>query len=154
MKKDFEQAKVVGKVAAINICDSKEMTPRSVFEGVLKENHGLVGDRHSTPGDKQLSLFSSEGRGKIETIEADGLCVRRFYENLTIKDLVVGKLSIGQELIIGEAILQITSIGKRCFPECNIVKRSESCSLKRGVVFAKVILGGTVRVGDQVFLRE
>lgn len=151
MKLDSEQVSKIGKVESIYLCDSKELTPRSVKEGTFKENHGLIGDKHSSPGDRQVTLFSAEGRGRIET---DGLCVRRFYENLTIKDLDVSKLTVGQEFIIGEAILQITAIGKRCFPECNIVKRFEVCSIKYGVVFAKVILGGTVRVGDEVLLKE
>lgn len=154
MEFDFEQASTVGKVAAIYLCDQKEVTPRSVEEGIFKENHGLIGDKHSSPGDRQVTLLSAERRGRIETIEADGLCVRRFYENLTIHDLDISKLKFGQRLTVGEVVFQITAIGKRCFPECNIVKRLEACSLKNGVVFVKVIHGGIVRVGDEVLLRE
>ncbi|SCG84542.1 MOSC domain-containing protein [Proteiniborus sp. DW1] len=154
MELDFKQATIIGKVTAIYLCDPKEMTLRSVEEGVFKENHGLIGDKHSFSGDRQVTLFSAEGRNRIETIEADGLCVRKFYENLTVQGLDASKLVCGRELVIGESIFQITAIGKRCFLDCNIVKRTEACSLRYGVVFAKVILGGRVRVGDEVLLRE
>lgn len=154
MKPDQKKDKLVGEVAAINIGDMKNAIPWSAQEGIFKKSYGLVGDKHSSPGNRQVTMFAAEGRHRINTIEADGLCVNRFYENLTIKDLDASKLSIGQELIIGAATFQITEIGKRCFPECNIVKKLEICSLKQGVIFAKVTLGGTVRVGDKAFLRS
>ncbi len=154
MELNYEPNNLIGKVSAIYISNSDEVTPRSVKEGDFIENHGLVGDKHSSPGDRQVTILSVENRNRINTIEADGLCVNRFYENLTISELDTSKLNIGQELIVGEAIFQITGIGKRCFPECNIVKKSEECSLKHGVIFAKVILGGTIRVGDRAFLKK
>lgn len=152
MKSDQKYDKLIGEVVAINICDIENVTSRSVREGVFKENYGLVGDKHSSPGDRQVTIFSMEGRNRINTIEADGLCVNRFYENLTIKDLDTNKISIHQKIVIGEAIFQITEIGKRCFPECNIVKKLEICSLKHDAIFAKVVLGGIVKVGDKVLL--
>ena len=144
----------VGQVTGIYVSRPEKVTPRSLYEGCFEENHGLIGDKHSSSGDRQVTILSAEGRAKIETIERDGLCAKRFYENITVKDLDVSKLIIGQELIIGEAIFQITGIGKRCFPECDIVQRQQVCSLKNGVVFAKVIISGTVTVGDEVLFRE
>jgi len=144
----------IGQVTGIYMCNPDEMTVRSLLKGNFVENLGLIGDKHSSSGDRQVTIFSAEGRSRIKTIERDGLCVKKFYENITIKDLDVSKLTVGQELIIGEAIFQITGIGKRCFPECNIVKVQQVCSLKNGVLFAKVITSGTVRVGDEVCIRE
>lgn len=150
MKLDYEQSNSIGEVVAIYASYTKGMTPRSIEEGFFKANYGLIGDKHSSPGDKQVTMFTAEGRNRINSLETDGLCVNRFYENLTIKDLDTSKLSIGQKLIIGSVIFQITGLGKRCFPECNIAKRSEECFLKHGVVFVKVIREGTVRVGDKL----
>lgn len=154
MEKNYEQDNSIGEVIAISIGTTKKLTPRLVMEGIFKENHGLIGDKHSSPGDRQATILSAKSRDRINTIETDGLCVNRFYENLTVKDLDTSNLTIGQVLIIGEAAFQITGKGKRCFPECDIVKRSEVCSLKNGAIFAKVILGGTVKVGDRVRLKK
>lgn len=150
MKLKCEINDSIGEVVAIYASYAKGVIPRSIEEGVFKENYGLVGDKHSSPGDRQVTMFTVEGRNRINLLENDGLCVNRFYENLTIKGLDTSKLIIGQELIIGSVIFKITGLGKRCFPECNIVKRSEVCALKHGVIFAKVISSGTVRVGDEV----
>lgn len=154
MKTDSRRDYSLGQVTGIYACDPDKMTLRSLFKGCFVENHGLIGDKHSTSGDRQVTIFSAEGRSRIETIERDGLCVKKFYENITIKNLDVSKLIVGQEFIIGEAVFQVTGIGKRCFPECDIVKRQQVCSLKNGVLFAKVTAGGTVRVGDEVLIRE
>ncbi|MFA5524299.1 MAG: MOSC domain-containing protein [Tissierellales bacterium] len=154
MELNYEPNNLVGEVVAINIRNSDEMTPGSYKDGIFKENYGLIGDKHSSPGERQVTILSAEARNRINTIEIDGLCVKRFYENLTIKDLDTSKLIIGQVLIIGEAFFQITGIGKRCFPECDFVKRSEACSLQRGVIFAKVLSGGRVKVGEGVFKKK
>ncbi|WIV12571.1 MOSC domain-containing protein [Proteiniborus sp. MB09-C3] len=154
MKANCEEYNLNGEVADIYIGHSNEVTTRSVKEGTFKENQGLIGDKHLSHGNRQVTIFSAEGRNRINTIEVDGLCVNRFYENLTIKGLDVSKFSIGQEFIIGTAAFQVTSLGKKCFSECNIVKRTEVCSLKYGVIFANVIAGGTVRVGDRVLIKQ
>lgn len=150
MKLDYKQSNSIGEVVAIYARNAKAMTPQSIEEGFFKENYGLIGDKHSSSGDRQVTMFTAEGRTRINSLETDGLCVNRFYENLTIKYLDISKLSIGQELIIGSVIFEITGLGKRCFPECNIAKRLGECSLKHGVIFAKVIKEGTVRVGDKL----
>ncbi|WP_352419652.1 MOSC domain-containing protein [Proteiniborus sp.] len=152
MKLDYEQNNFIGEVVAIHASHAKGVTPRLIEEGIFKEDYGLIGDKHSSSIDRQVSILAAESRSEIDSIKIDGFCANRFYENLTIKDLDTSKLTIGQEFIIGSVIFKITGLGKRCFPECNIVKRFGECSLKHGVVFAKVIKEGIVKVGDNLYL--
>ncbi len=153
MKSDHEQSSLTGEVVAIYASSTRQVTLESLDKGVFKENYGLIGDKHTSPGDRQVTIFTLEGRNSLASLNVEGLCVKKFYENITIKDLDTSKLAIGQAFTIGTAEFQITGLGKRCFPECNIVKKGEVCSLKHGVVFAKVIAGGEVTVGDKLKLR-
>lgn len=154
MKSSWKGKDYFGRVERILICPSKDKIPKSVSEGILIEDRGFIGDKHSSSGNRQVTLLSAKARNMINTVESDGLCTKKFYENLTIKDLDISRLIIGQRITIGSVELEITEIGKRCFPECDIVKKLQTCSLKNGVVFAKVISGGVIRIGDTLIIED
>ncbi len=154
MNSYHEQNNSIGEVVAIYASSINQVTTKSLDKGVFKENYGLIGDKHISSGDRQVTIFTFEGRNSLASLKVEGLCVKKFYENITIKDLDTSKLTIGQEFTVGSAEFQITGLGKRCFSECNIVKKGETCALKYGVVFAKVIAGGEVTVGDKLRLQH
>jgi cyclic pyranopterin phosphate synthase len=140
----------MGKIISINISTRKGEKKTSVQSAVLKENHGIVGDAHAGDWHRQVSLLAAEsvdkmrGRG-IELHPGD------FAENLTIEGIDLKGLKIGQRLKIGsEAILEITQIGKECHNGCAIKQQVGDCVMPREGVFAKVVVGGEIKTGDQV----
>lgn len=141
-----------GKLLKIYI--SKEKGKReSVKSAKLDTNLGLVDDYYSATGDRnrQLTILLSEDRSEIEQNYKDkGICSKRFHENLLIDRLGLGDLNIGANIGIGESIIEITLIGKRCFAECELVKAQNICPLKKGVIFAKVIKSGQIKEEDIV----
>ncbi len=141
---------MIGEVGTITIFGKDIKDIKEVKEGVLKENSGLVGDIYSKGGEKQISFFSEEGRNKIETQGIEGICTKRFYENITIKNLHLKNLQIGSLIKIEESILEVSHIGKECFPDCNLLKIGKFCPLAKDVIFAKVIKGGVIRNGDKI----
>ncbi|MCF6463490.1 MOSC domain-containing protein [Clostridium sp. Cult1] len=121
-----------------------------IEEGFFKREKGLVGDINGIGGDRQVSIATSRVRKYIEEGKSKGICVKRFYENITIEGLNIEELSIGQRVIIGETIQEITHMGKRCFPECNLFISNNPCPLFKEVLFTRVLKDGIVKAGDKV----
>ena len=120
-------------------------------EGVLKENHGLLGDAHADCcTHRQVSLLAIESINKMRSLGFD-IGPGDFAENLTSQGIDLVSLPIGTRLSIGkEAILEVTQIGKECHTGCAIYRQIGKCVMPKEGVFAKVIRGGLVKDGDQI----
>lgn len=117
----------------------------------LIENYGIKGDGSAGNLTRQVSIFPAEWDGLREP---DGLCSRRFVANLVVAGFDPGALAPGQNLEIGGAVLAVERVGKDCYPDCPVHGRgSAPCVLGRGCVFAMVVAGGSVRVGDELSAR-
>jgi len=74
-----------------------------------------------------------------------------FAENLTTEEIDLVSLPIGTRVSVGKQIvLEITQIGKECHTRCAIYRQLGKCIMPEEGVFARVIQGGRVRVGDQI----
>ena len=139
-----------GKVVAVCVSESKGMKKRDVGRGLLVTDHGIEGDGHAGPGDRQVSLLSLESIGKMR---AAGLDVGPgdFAENLAVEGLDLCSLPIGTRLLVGaDAELEITKIGKVCHKRCAIYFQAGDCVMPREGIFAIVRKGGSVATGDAV----
>lgn len=137
------------KISKIYICKEKGTKREEVDLASLKKDIGLVGDCYSCGGNskRQLTILLSEDKKNIEENFKDkGICLKRFHENLLIEGVSINELNIGHNIQLGNAIIEITSIGKRCFLECDLVKNENICPLKKGAIFAKVIQSGYIKV--------
>ena len=140
-----------GRVASVNSSLEKGEKKVPVPEGVLVAGHGMTGDAHAG-GIRQVSLLARESIDKavasgIELVPGD------FGENITTEGIDLCCLTIGSRLLVGkEAILQISHIGKTCETPCSIGQRLGECIMPREGMFAKVVRGGRISVGDSVEL--
>jgi len=48
------------------------------------------------------------------------------------------------------ALVEITQIGKECHQKCAIFYRTGDCIMPKEGVFAKILKGGIIRVGDRI----
>jgi len=124
-----------------------------VENAILQVDLGIVGNTRTLKMDRQVSIFSEEDRKNLEELEVHGLCTLRFHEDITIKNLIFADIIIGNKLELGNLILEITEIGKRCFSECSLFKEKKPCPLTKGIIYAKVISGGEIRIGDYGVIR-
>ena len=61
------------------------------------------------------------------------------------------ELPVGTRFRIGEdVLLEMTQIGKECHSHCEIYKVMGDCIMPREGVFAKVLKGGKIKVGDSI----
>jgi MOSC domain-containing protein YiiM len=139
-----------GRIVGICLSHHRQAPKRNIGSGMLKENCGLEGDSHAG-SERQISLLASE--------DAEAACRERhiptapgaFAENITTRGVDLGQLRVGGQIRVGEATLQVVGLGKdpsepHTYAYCGI-----SLLPSKGV-FARVITGGRVRMGDSVEL--
>ena len=59
-------------------------------------------------------------------------------------------LPVGRCFQCNDVILEMTQIGKECHHGCQIFRKMGECIMPREGVFARVIHGGRIRVGDEM----
>lgn len=138
-----------GKVIAICASREKGTAKTEIPDAVLREGWGIEGDAHAGKWHRQVSLLALE---KIEDFRARGARVDygAFGENVITEGFDLSKLPVGERLKIGEAVLELTQIGKECHSHCAIYQTMGDCIMPREGVFARVVKGGRVRSGDSV----
>lgn len=137
----------MGKVIATCISEKRGTKKTNVNSVLLIENYGVEGDAHAGNWHRQVSLLS---HNKIEDFRAKGATVQDgdFGENLVVEGIDFKTLPIGTRFICNDVILELTQIGKECHHGCAIFKEMGDCIMPREGVFAKVIHGGKISVGD------
>ena len=138
-----------GKVLATCISERKGTQKTEVPEIRLVEDWGIEGDAHAGKWHRQVSMLSFE---KIEEFRARGAEVDfgAFGENLVVEGFDLHTIPVGTRFQIGEAVVELTQIGKECHTHCAIYKVMSDCIMPREGVFTKVIKGGIVKAGDTV----
>jgi MOSC domain-containing protein YiiM len=138
-----------GKIVAVSVSENKgeRKTPVPVAE--LKAGHGIVGDAHAGEWHRQVSLLAIES---IEKMQRLGLSVGAgdFAENITTEGIVLIDLPLGARFAIGNALLEVTQIGKECHTRCAIYQQAGDCVMPKEGIFARVIRGGEIKPGDGV----
>ena len=142
-----------GKVIAVCLSQRKGTPKHDVREGFLRADWGLEGDAHAGPWHRQVSLLAMES---IEKMQAKGLKVRpgSFAENITTQGLELHTLPVGTRLRLGQALVEVTQIGKECHERCAIYYQAGDCVMPREGIFVRVLEGGTVRAGDAIEVVE
>jgi MOSC domain-containing protein YiiM len=146
---------IKGKILAVSISEKKGEKKRNIDCGLFLEDLGLEGDAHAESGIlRQVSLLAKES---IEKIRAKGLNVQYgdFAENLTTEGIDLPALPIGTRLKVGkDVLLEVTQIGKVCHTRCNIFYAVGDCVMPREGIFAAVIEGGNIGIGDLITILE
>ena len=141
----------------VAVCKSEEKGTRkeAVAEGLFKEGYGLIGDAHADSSThRQVSLLAVESIDKMRGLGFD-VGPGDFAENLITEGLEVASLPVGTQISIGKDILlEITQIGKECHSGCAIYRQIGKCIMPKEGVFARVLRGGSVRVGDQIVVEK
>jgi molybdenum cofactor synthesis domain-containing protein len=138
-----------GTILAINISEKRGTVKHGVPEIELVENFGLKDDAHGGNWHRQVSLLSAS---KIAQFNEQGGQVQfgDFGENLVVEGIDCAALPVGTFLTIGEALLEVTQIGKKCHNECEIFHRVGMCIMPTNGIFARVLRGGMIQVKDTI----
>ncbi len=77
-----------------------------------------------------------------------------FGENLVVSGLDFSGLPVGTRFRCNDVELELTQIGKKCHHGCAIYQTMGDCIMPREGVFARVLHGGTISVGDDLRIWE
>jgi len=152
----------MGKVYSINLSENKGTMKKPVNRAELVSGEGVLGDSHSEPGPRAISLMMLEDIERSrEDASADALAALSeqgielgpgaYAENLTTSGLDLHSIEIGDELVIGGSVrLKVSGIGKKCHQACEIRTKLGDCIFPRVGIFAEVLEGGAVEAGDSI----
>ena len=139
----------MGKVIAVCISEKKGTIKHEVPSISVKIDHGIIGDAHAGNWHRQVSLLGTESVQKLKSRFPD-IPVGAFAENILTEGITLYELPIGTKLQIGEALLEVTQIGKECHAHCAIRKQVGDCVMPREGIFAVVLKEGIIRAGDSI----
>jgi MOSC domain-containing protein YiiM len=148
------------KIVSINRSDEKGTVKKPVREAILRRNWGMVGDAHAGLSHRQVSLLGIENIKKFITrlVKLERCKSVKFEigpgdfaENITTGGFDLNGLPMGTKLKLGnKAVIKITQRGKECHAKCEIRKLVGDCVMPKEGIFAKVICGGKIKVGDPI----
>jgi MOSC domain-containing protein YiiM len=142
-----------GTIVSISISSEKGMKKTPVESALFCADHGIEGDAHAGEWHRQVSLLAEES---IERMRTKGLDVGYgdFAENITTHGLVLYEIPVGTKIRIGESLIEVTQIGKECHDRCAVYYAAGDCVMPRQGIFARVLRGGKVKKGDEIFVED
>ncbi len=141
----------MGRIVAICTSVKKGTKKEEVKEIELVEDFGLKGDAHGGKWHRQVSLLAKE---EIDSFNKKGgkVVYGDFGENLVTEGIDLASLSVGDKVIIGDALIEITQLGKKCHDKCEIFYSVGECIMPTKGIFGKVLKGGAISLGEKIEL--
>ena len=144
----------MGCIDAICISKNKQERKTPVDSAILRANHGLESDAHAGEWHRQVSLLAAED---VQTVRAKlpDIASGDFAENIILSNVDIAALGLGSRVRLGSEVeLSITQVGKVCHSHCRIYHMTGDCIMPRLGLFARVLTGGKICVGDDVEVLE
>lgn len=141
-----------GTIRAVCVSEKKGTAKADIGSCKVIEDFGLENDAHAG-SERQVSLLSWES---VEAFKKTGAAVNAgdFGENLLVQGFDFKAFPVGTRFKCGDVIFELTQIGKKCHSACKVTQRTGKCIMPTEGVFARVVKGGVVSVGDSFELLE
>lgn len=138
----------MASIVSVNISEKKGTIKHPVESIQLRIGLGIEGDAHAGDWHRQVSLLDLSSFDKMTTKATVELKPGVFAENITTEGIDLWSLPIGTKLEIGDALLEITQIGKECHRHCQVFRQVGDCVMPREGIFAVVLREGELRAGQ------
>ena len=129
---------LAGEVIAVCMSAEKGVRKQSVDSIELEVGTGVVGDAHSGAWHRQVSLLPDEAVDDLRQV-LPNLRAGDFAENILTRGLDLKSLPVGTVISVGEALLAVTQIGKKCHNDCEIKRLVGKCAMPSEGIFTVVI---------------
>ena len=143
----------MGKINAICISEKRGTAKKLIESATFITEFGIDGDAHAGDWHRQVSFL---GQAEIDAFKARGAQVEAgaFGENIIAEGFTFKELPLGTRLKCGDVFFEITQIGKECHSHCAIYKQVGDCIMPREGIFARVLHGGKISIGDDLELTK
>jgi len=143
----------MAQILSVNLSEKKTVRKKRYISGELIFDRGFKGDAHAGDWHRQVSLLAIES---IKKMQDKGLEVGPgdFAENLTTEGVDLLEWPVGTRFSVGEAVLELSQIGKVCHNKCAIYYQAGDCVMPREGIFAVVRKAAKISVGDEIKLIE
>lgn len=144
----------IGKVEWIGLRSKHKAPVENVQQVLVTPENGLAGDHYSkNGGNRQVTLLQAEHLEAMANIlKLDTIDPALMRRNILVSGINLQAFA-DRQFQIGEVVLQMTGICHPCSQmEQNLVSGAYNAMRGHGGITAKVIQGGTIRVGDAVEL--
>ncbi|MCP4179318.1 MAG: MOSC domain-containing protein [bacterium] len=143
----------MGKVVSVNISEKKGTVKKPV-ESITVNTKGIENDAHAGQWHRQISLLSGDRIKEFSKEIGRQVNFGEFAENITTEGLDLKQVTILDRFSIGCVELEVTQIGKKCHGDgCAIFTEIGKCVMPHEGIFCRVIAGGKIKPGDEVFYR-
>jgi MOSC domain-containing protein YiiM len=117
------------------------------------EGIGFYSPRPTDPGAREVTLIEAETLDALRAEHGLTLAAHEHRRNLTVRGVRLNEL-VGRRFRVGEVVLE----GIRDCPPCEhleglVSKRVLKPLIGRGGLRARVVTGGTIRVGDRIAIQ-
>ena len=140
----------MASIVSVNISEKKGTIKHPVESIQLRIGLGIEGDAHAGDWHRQVSLLDLSSFDKMTTKATVELKPGIFAENITTEGIDLWSLPIGTKLEIGDALLEITQIGKECHRHCQVFRQVGDCVMPREGIFAVVLREGELKAGQAI----
>lgn len=140
-----------GRIVALCLSDSVGTEKKTLLSCKFAAGSGIVGDGHAGTV-RQVSLLMGEDVDSYNTEHDPKAGPGDFAENIVTWGIDLLKAEVGDEFRIGDAVLEVTEIGKEVLPQ-HYSFNGNRLLPTRGV-FCKVTSNGSARPGDMIVLKK
>lgn len=140
----------MASIVSVNISKKKGTIKHPVESIQLRIGLGIEEDAHAGDWHRQVSLLDLSSFNKMTTKATVELKPGIFAENITTEGIDLWSLPIGTQLEIGDALLEITQIGKECHQHCQVFRQVGDCVMPREGIFAIVLREGELKAGQAI----
>jgi MOSC domain-containing protein YiiM len=141
---------LTGKLQGVYVGAQKGAGKTAVTCAELIDAHGVSGDAHAgRDARRQVSLIAAE---VLRDLAAMGIkySAGELSANLLTENIPLDSLAPGTRLKIGAAVLEIVEARKPCGTLTRLDRRLPKLLYRRCGQLARVVTGGTVRVGETI----
>ncbi|QJA06397.1 MOSC domain-containing protein [Thermosulfurimonas marina] len=138
-----------GRIVALSVSREKGVPKENVPEVRIVEGYGVEGDAHGGPWHRQVSFLDTATLECMREMVGRELRPGELAENVTV-DLDLSEVEVGDRILAGECLFEVTQIGKKCHTGCAIFQRVGRCEMRNRGIFTRVLKGGLLKVGDPV----
>jgi len=137
-------------ILSVNISEQKGTIKKPVDTIELNKT-GVANDAHSGNWHRQVSLLAQESIDKFSEQAKREIAFGEFAENITTKGLILHKTAPLDRFTMGDMLLEVTQIGKKCHGDnCSIFREVGNCVMPKEGIFCRVLEGGELKAGDQL----